>query len=95
MQRHFPRRFSALGLAAVAAASGLLIGCGPTPVAAPTVAAKPFAGKALKIAVADPALGAEISGRAKAWANRHAAVVTVVSVTLIGPTVFAAPVRKM
>ena len=63
----------------VAAAFGLLVGCEPIPVSAPTGPVKPFAGKALKIAVADPAFGAEISGRAKAWANRHAAVVTVVS----------------
>ena len=79
MQRLFPRRFVALASVAVAAAFGLLLGCGPTPVSAPTGAVKPFAGKALKIAVADPALAAEISGRAKAWAKRQAATATVVT----------------
>jgi len=79
MQRHSPLRFAALGLVAVAAAFGLFLGCAPTPVAAPNGAAKPFAGMKLKIAVADPALGVEISGRAKAWANRHAATITMVT----------------
>lgn len=60
--------------------AGLLFGCGATP-SNPTAAVvqKPFAGKILKISVSDPALGAEVRGRAKAWANRTSAKVTVVT----------------
>lgn len=60
--------------------AGLLVGCGGTP-PNPTAAAvpKPHAGKNLKIFVADPVLGGEVRDRAKAWANRTNAKVTVVT----------------
>lgn len=72
MQRFFPRSPHLILLI-------LFGGCGPT--AIPTASsgpAKPYAGKSLKIAVADPALATEIRGRAQAWANRTDAKVTVV-----------------
>jgi multiple sugar transport system substrate-binding protein len=60
--------------------ASLLVGCGTAP-PNPTVAVgqKPYAGKILKISVADPVLGGEIRDRAKAWANRTSAQVTVVT----------------
>ena len=78
MQRLFPR----FGAAVSAALAGILISlsaCNPAPMA-PSAAAvsKPHAGKVLMIAVADPLLAAEVRGRAKAWANRSGAAVTVV-----------------
>ncbi len=67
----------ALGLGLFA---GLPLGCGSTSIPAPSSAGvKPHAGKSLKIAVADPALGAEVRGRAQAWANRNNATVTVIA----------------
>ena len=74
------RLFSGMGPAGVLALLGWFVGCGgPTVPAAPTGPAKPHAGRTLTIAVADPALGAEIRGRAQAWANRSGAKVTVVT----------------
>ncbi len=64
-----------LGLLAVCIAA--LAGCDPPP-AKIGAAAKPHAGKSLRIAVADPLLAAEVRGRTKAWSNRTGATVTVV-----------------
>ncbi len=78
MQRIFPRNPAVLRIVALALLSGAGCGDGPKP-SVSSAAPKPHAGKSLKIAVADAALGAEIRGRARAWSNRTGAVVAVVA----------------
>jgi len=80
MQRIFSwnRARIAVLVAALALVAGFPLGCGSTPTASTRISAvKPHAGKSLTVAVGDSALAAELSGRARAWANRSGAKVTI------------------